>query len=179
MKTFLRESANPMSVTAALVAAVNEWIEHARAAAYPARGYQWKMLFLPETTLVRMYHAEHWHVAQVVGDDLLYQGETVSPHQLAQEVAGDGRNAWRALWVRLPGEKTWTNAGVLRSRLQQRAAKPAPTALEAMNAAADAMGKALDTALVLIEHVDHQSRNTLERRLPKHRRQDDLLDDID
>lgn len=63
--------------------------------------------------------------------------------------------------------------------MQQRAAKPAPTALEAMNAAADAMGKALDTALVLIEHVDHQSRNTLERRLPKHRRQDDLLDDID
>lgn len=49
---------------------------------------------------------------------------------------------------------------------------------EAMAAAAKTMSNALNTALVLIEHVDHQSRNSLERRLPKSRRENDEFDDI-
>ena len=178
LETFLRESGSPLSVTEAVVAAIKLWIERAQSAAQPARGYQWKMLFLPETTLVRMHYAEHWHVAKVVGDELIYQGRPVSPHQMAQEVAGDGRNAWRVLWLRFPGEKTWTNAGLLRTRLQKRATKPAPTPVEAMTAAAQTMSNALNAALVLIEHVDLQSRNTLERRLPKNRREYDELEDI-
>lgn len=178
LETFLRASGSPLSVTEAVVAAVKLWIERAQSAAQPARGYQWKMLFLPETTLVRMHFGETWHVAKVVGDELIYQGEPVSPHQMAQEVAGDGRNAWRVLWLRFPGEKTWTNAGLLRTRLQKRAAKPAPTPAEAMTAAAQAMSNTLNAALVLIEHVDHQARNTLERRLPKNRREYDELEDI-
>ena len=179
LKTFLRESGSPLSVTEALVAAVRLWIERAQSAAQPARGYQWKLLFLPEGTLARMHHAERWHLAKVVGDELIYQGEAVSPHQMAQEVAGDGRNAWRVLWLRFPGEKTWSNADLLRSRLQKRADKPAPTPLEAMSAAAETMSNALNAALVLIEHVELQSRNTLERRLSKTRRETDLMDDID
>ena len=165
-------------MTQAVVAAVKQWIEQTRSAAYPKRGYQWKLLFLPETTLVRMYHAERWHVATVVGDELIYQGEAVSPHKMAQEVAGDGRNAWRVLWLRFPGEKTWTNAEQMRTRLQKRAAKPAPTPTEAIAAAAETMSNALNAALVLIEHVDHQSRNTLERRVPKSRRDYDEFDDM-
>jgi hypothetical protein len=178
LETFLRETASPLSVTEAVVAAVKQWIERTHSAAYPARGYQWKLLFLPENTLVRMVHAERWHVAQVVGDELIYQGEALSPHKMAQQVAGDGRNAWRVLWLRFPGEKNWSNADLLRARLQQRAAKPAPTPAEAMTAAAETMSNALNAALVLIEHVDHQSRNTLERRVPKSRRDYDELDDL-
>ena len=178
LKTFLRESGSPLSVTEALVAAVRLWIERAQSAAQPARGYQWKLLFLPEGTLARMHHAERWHVAQVVGDELIYQGEAVSPHQLTQEVAGDGRNAWRDLWIRFPGEKNWACAAQLRARLQKRAATPPPTPVEAMANAAKTMSNALNAALVLIEHVDLQSRNTLERRLPKSRREYDELEDI-
>lgn len=178
LEEFLRTSGSSLSLAEALVAAVTLWIERERSAAEPARGYQWKLLFLPETTLVRMCHAERWHVARVVGDDLIYDDRPLSPHQMAQEVAGDGRNAWRVLWLRFPGQKTWTNAGQLRARLQKRAAKPAPTPVEAMTAAAKTMSDALNTALVLIDHVDLQSRNTLERRLPKTRREYDELDDL-
>jgi hypothetical protein len=39
------------------------------------------------------------------------------------------------------------------------------------------MGDALHAALVLIEHVDHQSKTLMERRLPKHRREYDELSD--
>lgn len=178
LEDFLRTSGSPLSLTEALVAAIKLWIVREQGLAEPTRGYQWKLLFLPETTLVRLCHRERWHVGKVIGDDLIYEGCPVSPHQMAHEIAGDGRNAWRVLWLRFPGEKTWTNAGQLRTRLQKRAAKPAPTPVEAMAAAAKTMSNALNTALVLIEHVDHQSRNTLERRLPKSRREYDEFDDI-
>ena len=47
-----------------------------------------------------------------------------------------------------------------------------------MVAAAKGMSDAPNTALVLVEHANHQSQNTLERRLPRYRRGHDLLDDI-
>jgi len=47
-----------------------------------------------------------------------------------------------------------------------------------MAAAAKPMSDALSTALTLVEHANHQSQNTLERRLPRYRRAHDLLDDI-
>lgn len=36
LETFLRETASPLSVTEAVVAAVKQWIERTRSAAYPA-----------------------------------------------------------------------------------------------------------------------------------------------
>ena len=178
LEEFLRKSGSSLSVTEALVAAVKLWIEREKANAQPSRGYQWKMLFLPEGTRIRMQYEEDWHSAEVVGDDLMYRGRPVSPHQLTQAVAGDGRNAWRDLWIRFPGEKNWACAAQLRTRLQKRAATTPPTPEEAMANAAKTMSNALNAALVLIEHVDLQSRNTLERRLPKNRREYDELDDI-
>ena len=178
LEEFLRKSGSTLSLTEALVAAVKLWIEREKASAQPSRGYQWKMLFLPEGTRVRMQYEEDWHSAEVVGDDLMYRGRPVSPHQLTQAVAGDGRNAWRDLWIRFPGEKNWACAAQLRARLQKRAAATPPTPAEAMANAAKTMSNALNAALVLIEHVDLQSRNTLERRLPKNRREYDELEDI-
>ena len=87
---YLRESGSALSPAAALASAVKLWIARDRAAAGPERGYQWKQLFLPESTRLRMRYA-------------------------------DG---------------------------------------------------------VLVEHANHQSQNTLERRLPRYRRGHDLLDDI-
>ena len=40
------------------------------------------------------------------------------------------------------------------------------------------MGDALKAVLVLIEHANHQSQNTLERRLPRYRCEYDTLSDI-
>nr|WP_315221880.1 hypothetical protein [uncultured Duganella sp.] len=178
LEEFLRKSGSALSLTEALVAAVKLWIEREKVNAQPLRGYQWKILFLPEGTRVRMQYEEDWHSAEVVGDELMYRGRSVSPHQLTQVVAGDGRNAWRDLWIRFPGEKNWANAAQLRARLQKRAATTPPTPEEAMANAAKTMSDALNAALVLIEHVDFQSRNTLERRLPKSRREYDELEDI-
>ena len=178
LEKFLRKKGDARSVTEALVAAVDLWIERERASAPPLRGYQWKILFLPEGTLVRMQYDESWHRAEVVGDDLLYHGNPVSPHQLTQAIAGDGRNAWRDLWIRFPGEKNWANAARLRAALQQRGATAPLTPSETIAHAAKTMSDALHTALVLIEHVEVQSRNTLERRLPRHRREFDEFDDV-
>jgi hypothetical protein len=175
---YLRESGSALSPAEALASAVKLWIERERAAAGPERGYQWKQLFLPQSTRVRMRYADDWFCAEVVGDELIYQGRPVSPNRMVRQIAGDGRNAWLELWIRLPGEKHWKTAARLRALL----ADPPPSAplspSEAMVAAAKAMSDALNTALVLVEHANHQSQNTLERRLPRYRRGHDLLDDI-
>lgn len=97
---------------------------------------------------------------------------------MTQDIAGNGGNAWRDLWVLLPGEKNWACAAVLRARLKQHIAKHPLSAADAMTTAAKAMSDTLKTALVLVEHANNQSQNTLERRLPRYRREHDMLSDI-
>jgi len=94
-------------------------------------------------------------------------------------IAGNGRNAWRELWVRLPGERDWSNADRLRARLNKQAACAPKSPEEAMSAAAKAMSDALTTALTLVEHANNQSQNQLERRLPRYRRVADMMEDVD
>lgn len=178
LSDYLRTSGATQSPEEAVVHAIKSWIEQDRAAGMPVRGYQWKQLFLPAGTRLRMRYDDEWSSAQIVGDNLIYRGRPVSPHQMTQEVAGDGRNAWRDLWILLPGEKNWTCAATLRARVTQNAAKQPLSAADAMTSAAKAMGAALKTALVLVEHANHQSQNTLERRLPRYRREYDMLSDI-
>ncbi|GJI88375.1 hypothetical protein [Duganella hordei] len=48
---------------------------------------------------------------------------------------------------------------------------------QALTTATKTMGDALHAALLLIEHIDHQSKTLMERRLPKHRREYDELSD--
>lgn len=167
---------------AALYEAVSDWLakEHESPGGKPRSkaGYQWKQLFLPESTRVRVRFAGDWHHAEVVGDDLIYQGSPVSPNQMTRQVTGDVRNAWRELWIRFPGEKSWTNADRLRARPGRQAVAPPLSPADAMAAAAKSMSDALSTALTLVEHVNHQSQNTLERRLPRYRRAHDRLDDV-
>jgi len=175
---FLLNSRSALTPAEAIANAIKLWIAKSRADAAPLRGYQWKQLFLPETTRLRMRSGDIWHSAEVVGDDLMYRGEAVSPNQMVQRACGDVRNAWRELWIRFPDERNWTNAAQLRARQNKLAAKAPQSPEEAMAAAAKAMSDALNTALTLVEHANHQSQNTLERRLPRYRRAHDLLDDI-
>ena len=42
------------------------------------RGYQWKTLFLPEGTDLRMRYLGSWYYAKIEGDSLMYACESVS-----------------------------------------------------------------------------------------------------
>jgi Ni/Co efflux regulator RcnB len=177
LRDFLRLSGSNLSPADVIAAATRQWMAAARALDAPERGYQWKALFLPEGTRVRMHYGGRWFYGEVTGDRLEYQGEPVSPSQMAKAVAGDGRNAWRDLWLRRPGEKNWSSAERLRRALQSAKAEPA-SPMQAMQAAASSMSQALHTALTLVEHVKHEVENSTERRIPKHRRRADYeMDD--
>jgi hypothetical protein len=177
LQTFLRTSGSPYSAQDAIACAIRQWIERERTIALPLRGYQWKQLFLPDGTQLRMVYAGIAHYARVSDDDLVYRGQACTPRQLTLAIAGRGRNAWRDLWLLLPGEAHWINAARLRAQqAQQLAAQPTSPAA-ALTAASRAMSQSLQAAMQLIEHVDHQSTTVLERRLPRQRRRHDLLDD--
>ena len=86
------------------------------------RGYQWKCLFLPDSTELRMYCGDDYFYARVVGDAIVYQGQRVSPRQLTMAIAGEGRNAWRDLWLLLPGESAWKHSNAqLAHKFERRA----------------------------------------------------------
>ena len=178
LRDFLRHSGSPLTPAEAIADAIRLWMAKSRDDAAPLHGYQWKQLFLPEATRLRLRSGDNWHGAEVVGDDLIFRGEAVSPNQMVQQVCGDARNAWLELWIRFPGEKNWTRAAQLRARQNELAASTPLSPADAMAAAAKAMSAALNTALTLVEHANHQSQNTLERRLPRYRRNHDQLDDI-
>jgi hypothetical protein len=146
--------------------------------AAPLRGYQWKTLFLPDASKLRMRYARQSYYAEVVGEELLYQGDSLSPSQFAKAVAGDGRNAWRDLWIRFPGEKNWTLAATLRGSADN-AKQPLsqPSQIEAVSAAAKCMSQALQAALLLVEHSNAQSERKHERRAVRHRRLEDVMID--
>ncbi len=87
-----------------------------------AEGYQWKSLFLPDGTDLRMSTREGTAHARVCGDDIIYQGRRISPRGLTLALAGDGRNAWRDVWLRLPGEIDFKPASLCRIEHQRLAA---------------------------------------------------------
>lgn len=143
-----------------------------------SRGYQWKTLFLPDSTELRMQCAGTTFYGNVVGDDIIYGGRSVSPRGMTVAIAGDGRNAWRDLSLLLPGERCWKNAN--RCRRDQERALAAPSSssspVVSMAAAAAAMSEALKTSLALVQHCNSQTMPKVDRRGPnKHRRQTDLL----
>jgi hypothetical protein len=75
-----------------------------------ARGYQWKALFLPEGTELRMRYRGVYFYAKVEGDELVYEDFPVTPHGWARDVTGTVRNAWRDIWIRRSINDCWTQA---------------------------------------------------------------------
>ncbi|MBA5607902.1 hypothetical protein H3H36_21325 [Duganella sp. FT3S] len=177
LSDYLRQSGSTLTTTEAIVRALQHWMAAQRETRVPLQGYQWKCLFLPEGSQVRMRFGDTWHYAEVMGDEIMYRSRVVSPRQLTMAIAGDGRNAWRDLWIRRPGERDWTAAYLLRRRMEQQAIIPPASPMEAMRAAAGSMSDALKTALTLVNHVSLHAENQVERRLPKHRRVEDFMID--
>ncbi|WP_395404901.1 hypothetical protein ACHMW6_01300 [Pseudoduganella sp. UC29_106] len=115
--------------------AIREWLAAARTPAPPAhrpRGYQWKSLFLPEGTQLRVWSREDGsRYAEVHGDEIIHDGRPLSPNQFVSMMDGIPRNAWTEISLLLPGETAWKPAHVRRDELRraERALhNPAPPA---------------------------------------------------
>lgn len=94
----LQRQGNAPDVSAAINTALAFWLdESVKLAAEPRaagqRGYQWKSVFLPEGTILRSWSYGEHNYAQVVGDQIIHQGRSVSPNQFARSFARSMRNA--------------------------------------------------------------------------------------
>ncbi|MBB3222720.1 hypothetical protein [Pseudoduganella umbonata] len=106
--------------------AILAWLESRRAeAGRPAvpvlRGYQWKCLFLPEGTRLRVWCRSEHGYAEVVGDRLMHNGLPVSPNQFVAACSDTVRNAWVEINVLMPGEKAWKLASMRRREIEAAA----------------------------------------------------------
>ena len=200
----LRHSGSKLSVMQAACAAIHAWIaadtmrqqalaEGLVSGAGPAapsnenaagRGYQWKTLFLPHGTELRMSTRESTYHARVCGDQILFNGRSVSPRGLTLAICGEGRNAWRDLWLKLPAERYWKSASRCRREQaqqqgQEHRGEPQPTIAadpaHSLAAATITMSEALQTMLALMERVSARPTYDEERRITRPRREADIL----
>jgi hypothetical protein len=77
--------------------------------------YQWKQLFLPAGTRLRASFGGHNYFARVEGGEIRYGEEVMSPSRFANLQGSGNRNAWKAIWLCLPGSENWLLAAVGRS----------------------------------------------------------------
>jgi hypothetical protein len=182
LREYLEFSDSKLSIEQAVVLAIREWQANSAAQANGAgadvlRGYQWKSVFLPDSTQLRMTYDGTTYYAHVVGDSIVYQGKSVSPREFTMAIAGTGRNAWRDVSLRFPGSRQWRHANLCRIELEKKRKQPAVSPVEAMTAAAASMSEALKTALKLVEQTSAQTVKQIERRLAPTRRDSDRMHD--
>jgi hypothetical protein len=123
---FLRENGDPRDPVDMVSTAIEYWLLHADCdpnllceVKVDDRGYQWKDLFLPHGTQIRMQYKGKFHYAKVEGDDIFYEGKSISPGSLANTIAGTSRNAWRDLWIKRPEDKVWKLASECRHEVKE------------------------------------------------------------
>lgn len=109
---FLRSNGDPRDPVEVIAAAIDYWQDNASwkpelMSKSDNRGYQWKSLFLPEGTQVRMQYKGEYYYAKVEGDEIIYKGSPISPGSLANTIASSSRNAWRDLWIQRPQDSEW------------------------------------------------------------------------
>ena len=78
-------------------------------------GYQWKEIFLPEGTRLRASFDHKQYFAVVAGAEIKYGEYAISPSCFANLYGSGNRNAWQAVWLRLPGSDAWLLANVCRA----------------------------------------------------------------
>jgi hypothetical protein len=168
MADYLRDYGDDRDPSEIAALAIDAWLAVAKGEAPYApsvRGYQWKGLFLPERTEVRMQCGGTWTYANVVGDSLIYEGQSITPSRFAGLVGGPGRNAWRDLWIRLPGTVQWKKAGFHRVD-QNKPSKESdrPFQLDTPETASAAMAASLKNALALVEKASTHRHGVMTRR---------------
>jgi len=93
--------------------AIEEWLARTEGAHVPGirlHGYQWKTVFLPEGTQLRAWNRTGFAYAEVMGDNIVYMGEAVSPHEFICRCKGISRSAWAEVALLFPGENHWKRA---------------------------------------------------------------------
>lgn len=96
-----------------VVLALKAWLSKRQGK--PTGGYQWKALFLPDGSELRMRYRGAYHYASIDGDQLKYAGEAVSPRDWTLMVTGSVRNPWRDIWIRRGIDECWTRAATWRT----------------------------------------------------------------
>lgn len=129
----LGESHPGVKLEAFITELINDWLARDSTGpvlpkADPAmRGYQWKAVFLPEGTDLRTSHGGKIEFAKVVGDRVVAdEGVATTPSEFANRHA-KGRNAWRFVWLRFPGDGYWTRADKCRARDEEMMLKRSKT----------------------------------------------------
>ncbi|WP_229260455.1 hypothetical protein [Duganella alba] len=79
-----------------------------------SRGYQWKQLFLPNGTELRAIYGGRPLYARVEDEQILSDNGPTTPSRLANRQGCGTRNAWQAIWLRLPGSTRWQRAAECR-----------------------------------------------------------------
>lgn len=90
---FLRTSGSTLCLSEAITRAVKFWMAAQMDAATTSRGYQWKSLFLPDGTRLRMHFGCECFYAEIVEEQFRFAGHAMSPRGMTVAVAGPGRNA--------------------------------------------------------------------------------------
>lgn len=116
---FLRANDESRNPVLAIRDAIDYWIQNASwkpelFSKTDTRGYQWKTLFLAAGTQIRMPYKGKYYYAKVEGDEIIYEGQPITPGSLANKIASTSRNAWRDLWIKRPEDKEWMLADVRR-----------------------------------------------------------------
>ena len=98
-----------------VVELVKRWLatEMARLAlrnGHAMRGFQWKNVFLPEGTTLRTSHCDAVEFAKVVGDRIVSDDDMLLTPSMFANRHAKGRNAWRFVWLRFPGNDYWVRA---------------------------------------------------------------------
>jgi hypothetical protein len=83
------------------------------------RGFQWKNIFLPDGTALRTSYHDSVEFAKVTGEHIVTDdGASLTPSLFANRHT-KGRNAWRFVWLRFPGDDYWTRAADYRTRFDE------------------------------------------------------------
>lgn len=121
LAAFLREKGDPREPVDVIINAIHYWMDNADwkpelLAPSQARGYQWKGLFLPDGTEIRMPYKGEYFYAKVEGDQIIFKGAAVTPGSLVNTIANSSRNAWHDLWIKRPSDTQWQLADDCRQR---------------------------------------------------------------
>lgn len=121
LRDFLQESGIEFDPTEVVSRAIDYFLDNAswKPELIPQpdqfdRGFLWKELFLPRGTQLRMKYQGRYFYAAVEDDEIIYEGEPVSPSGFTISVTGTSRNAWADIEVKRPNDTTWVRAKSLR-----------------------------------------------------------------
>ena len=118
LSDFLRERNDPRDPVLVVSDAIEYWLANAdlkpelliEESNKISRGYQWKKLFLPHGTNLRMQYKGTNFYAKVEGEEVIYDGRSVSPASMINSISGTSRSAWRDMWFKRPDDKQWLPA---------------------------------------------------------------------